>query len=185
MDEGGRARWVAAVAEQPAVEPADASLAGAAVAAFTLGMAGTTAAWAGIAEVETAAVGFLALVTGVVLAVPTVATGFLGYLNVPRGSALRRTATARWATMTAAVALFLVAAAILDDGYRSGDVPAAGAGVAAGAELVLVVGAMLGGSLRLSPAAAGRLGAIAPRRPLHRSVGALPGRDAQHDGQDE
>jgi len=76
----------AAVADQPAVERGGATLAGTAAAAFTLGVAGTSAAWAGIAEVETAAVGFLALATGLVLAVPTLATDFLGYLRMPPAS---------------------------------------------------------------------------------------------------
>lgn len=134
--------------DQPAGEPQGAPLASAAVAAFTLGVAGTWAAWAGIAEVETAALGFLALATGLVLAVPTLATDFLGYLRVPPGSELRRHAAARWLALAAAVALFLVAAALLDDGYRSGNVSGSGAGVAAGGELVLVLGAALGGPRR-------------------------------------
>jgi len=138
----------AALAEQPAVEHDGAPLAAAAVAAFTLGVAGTTAAWAGVAEVETAAVGFLALATGLVLVVPTLATDFLGCLRIPSGSELRRPAAARWLAMAAAAALFLVAAALLDDGYRSGNVSDSGAGVAAGGELVLVLGAALAGSRR-------------------------------------
>jgi hypothetical protein len=139
----GRDRWVeAAVADQPAVEPAGATLAGAAVAAFTLGVAGSSAAWAGIAEVETAAVGFLALATGLVLAVPPLATDFLGYLRIPPGSELRRRAAARWLTLAAAAALFLAAALVLDDGYRSGEVSGFGAGVAGCGELVLVLGAL-------------------------------------------
>ena len=132
----------ASVADQPAVEPGGATLAGAAAAAFTLGVAGTSAAWAGIAEVETAAVGFLALGTGLVLAVPTLATDFLGYLRIPPGSELRRQAAMRWLMLAAAAALFLVAALVLDDGYRSGEAPGFGVGVAGCGELVLVLGAV-------------------------------------------
>jgi Protein of unknown function (DUF2795) len=144
MDTPGRARWLDAAPERPPVEPGGAPLAGASIAAFTLGVAGTTAAWAGIAPVETAAVGFLAVATGLVLAVPTLATGFLGYLSVPPGSELRRLAGARWLVLAAAAAFFLAAAALLDDGYRSGDVSGLGVGTAAGGELVLVLGAALG-----------------------------------------
>ncbi|MGH3037745.1 MAG: hypothetical protein ACRDMU_11245 [Gaiellaceae bacterium] len=143
MDTPRRARWLDAAPGRPAVEPDAGPLARAAVAAFTLGVAGTTTAWAGIAPVETAAVGFLAVATGLVLAVPTLATGFLGYLSVPPGSELRRLAGARWLVLAAAAALFLAAAALLDDGYRSGDVSALGAGTAAGGELVLVLGTAL------------------------------------------
>ena len=132
----------AAVADQPAVEPGGATLAGAAIVAFTLGVAGTSAAWAGIAEVETAALGFVALATGLVLAVPTLATNFLGYLRTPNESELRRPAAARWLTLAAAAALFLAAALVLDDGYRSGEVSGFGAGVAGCGELVLVLGAV-------------------------------------------
>jgi hypothetical protein len=130
----------ASVADQPAVEPGGATLAGAAAAAFTLGVAGTSAAWAGTAEVETAAVGFLALATGLVLAVPTLATDFLGYLRMPHGSELRRQAGTRWLTLAAAAALFLAVALVLDESYRSGDVSGFGAGVAGCGEFVLVMG---------------------------------------------
>jgi hypothetical protein len=147
VDGPGRARWTeAAVAERPALATEDAPLARAAVAAFTLGVAGTSAAWAGIAEVETAALGFLALATGLVLAVPTLGTGFLACLRTPPGSELRARTGARWLLLAAAVVLFLAAAALLDDGYRSGDVSGLGAGAAAGGELVLVLGAALGGA---------------------------------------
>lgn len=146
MDAPGRARWVeGARTGEPAVEPEGAPLETAAVALFTLGVAGTSAAWAGIAEVETAALGFLALATGLVLSVPTLATGFLGYLTIPHGSELRRHAGARWLALAAAAALFFVAAALLDDGYRSGNVSGPGAGAAAGGELFLLLGAALGG----------------------------------------
>lgn len=145
----GRERWVeAAVADQPAVEPGGATLAGAAVAAFTLGVAGTSVAWAGIAEVETAAVGFLALATGLVLAVPALATDFLGYLRMPHGSELRRQAGTRWLTLAAAAALFLAVALVLDDGYRSGDVSGFGTCAAGCGELVLVLGAVWPGRRR-------------------------------------
>ena len=153
----GRAgRPEAAIAEPPpAAELTGAPLTSATVAAFTLGVTATTAAWAGIAAVETAAAGFLALVMGLVLAVPTLGTAFLGHLSVRRSSALRGSATAQWMIMVAAVSLFLVAAALLDDGYRSGHVPGSGVGVAAGAELMLVVGAVL-------PALGGRRGTAVP-----------------------
>lgn len=174
MEFPGRERWVeAAVADQPAVEPGSATLAGAALAVFTLGVAGTSAAWAGIAEVETAAVGFLALATGLVIAVPALATDFLGYLRIPPGAGLRRQAATRWLTLAAAATLFLAAALVLDDGYRSGEVSGFGAGVAGCGELVLVLGAVWVGRRPAS-----RLGAdeVEARRDLSRHLrpGAFP-----------
>lgn len=159
VGEGARRPQTALGESAPAAELASAPLTNATLAAFTVGLTATAAAWAGIAAVETATAGFLALVMGLMLAVPTVATGFLEHLHVPRGSARRRSATARWLTMAGAVSLFLVAAALLDDGYRSGQVPGAGVGVAAGAELMLVLGAAppgLGG--RRAAARRGRRG---------------------------
>lgn len=151
MDGPGRARWTdAALADRPAAGTDDAPLARAAAVAFTLGAAGTAAAWAGIAE--TAALGFIALATGLLLAVPTLATGFLGYLRIPPGSELRPRTGARWLLLAGAVLLFLAAAALLDDGHRSGDVSGLGAGVAAGGEFVLLLGAALGAPGRRGPA---------------------------------
>jgi hypothetical protein len=157
VSEGARRPKAALAESAPAAELAIAPLTSATVAAFTFGVTATTVAWAGIAAVETAGAGFLALVMGLVLAVPTVATGFLESLRVPRGSALRRSASAQWLIMAGAVSLFLVAAGLLDDGYRSGHVTGAGVGVAAGAELMLVVGAAL-------PVLDGRRGPAVPPR---------------------
>jgi hypothetical protein len=95
--------------------------------------------------------GFLALATGLVLAVPTLAVSFLGYLRIPHGSELRTHAGVRWLALATAVTLFLAAAALLDDGYRSGEVSGLGAGTAAGGELVLVLGAALRGPGPRSP----------------------------------
>ena len=66
----------------------------------------------------------------------------LGYLRIPPGSELRRQAAARGLTLAAAAAIFLAAALVLDDGYRSEEVSGFGAGVAGCGELVLVLGAV-------------------------------------------
>jgi hypothetical protein len=142
----GRARWTETAVAEPALGTENEPLARAAAAAFTLGVAGTSAAWAGIAVVETAALGFLALATGLVLAVPTLATGLLAWLRIPPGSEQRARTGARWLLLAAAAVVFLAAAALLDDGYRTGDVSGLGAGAAAGGELVLALGAALGGA---------------------------------------
>jgi uncharacterized membrane protein len=117
------------------------------IGAWTLGTLLVLLSWLGISERETVEGGFLAIVAGLLLAVPTIVTGFLDYLDIPRGVPRWRTASAHWLAMISATSVFLVAAALLQDDFDSGSAGAAGALTAFGAELVLLVGGWLGGTV--------------------------------------
>jgi uncharacterized membrane protein len=117
------------------------------IGTLTLGVILTLLGWVGVAESSTIDAGFLAIVVGLVLAVPTLGTGFLDYLAIPRGTPRWRTATLHWLAMVLAVSVFLVAAALLQPAYDDDEVRAAGAIVAVLGELLLVAGGWLGGTV--------------------------------------
>jgi uncharacterized membrane protein len=117
------------------------------IGTFTVGVVAAVLGWIGIEEDGMAATAFLAIVLGLVFSLPTIVTGFVDYLEISRGTPLWRTATIHWLAMVFAVATFLVAAALLHDGWSSGDVSGAGAIVAIGAEVLLTLGGWIGGTI--------------------------------------
>jgi uncharacterized membrane protein len=71
----------------------------------------------GVSEENTAVAWWLALVAGLVVTVPTAASGLVDWLAIEWGSALWRTATTHLLAMVTASVLFLVAAVVGHDGY--------------------------------------------------------------------
>ncbi len=127
--------------------PAHPPFTDATIGCFTLGTILIVVSWLGVSEGAAVTGGLLALALGLVLALPTIVTGFLDYLDIPRGTARWRTATAHWVSMVFATGFFLVAAALLQDDFDAGQAGAAGALCALAAQLVLTVGGWLGGTL--------------------------------------
>jgi uncharacterized membrane protein len=127
--------------------PSHPPLTDATIGALTLGVVLAVLGWLGIEEDEASRAAVLALAVGLVLAVPTLATGFLDYLAIPRGTPRWRTASLHWVTMTFSVSTFLVAAALLHAGYDEREVRAGGALVALLAEALLLLGGWLGGTV--------------------------------------
>jgi uncharacterized membrane protein len=118
----------------------------------TIGMFVLAAALAllGALGVDEAALGrgsWLALVGGLVAAVPTALTGFADWLQLAWGTPRWRVATAHMAAMLGAVVLFGVAAFVQWDGYDRGEVTTLGLVLAIAGALVLTAGGWLGGSL--------------------------------------
>jgi uncharacterized membrane protein len=139
--------WLPRLARGFEGHPVHPPLTDATVGTFTLGVVAAVLGWIGIAEDGMAAIAFFAVVLGLVVSVPTIVTGFVDYLEISRGTPLWRTATAHWVAMIAAVGTFLVAAPLLHDGWRSGEISSAGAIVALAAEGVLTLGGWLGGTV--------------------------------------
>jgi uncharacterized membrane protein len=117
------------------------------IGTLTVGVAFALLGWLGVAEDAAARAAPLAIAVGLVLAVPTIATGFLDYLAIPRGTPRWRTASLHWLAMMFALSVFLVAAALLQPGWDDGAVPAAGAIAALLAEALLALGGWLGGAV--------------------------------------
>lgn len=127
--------------------PVHPPLTDATIGSFTLGTFLVVVSWIGLAEEETVTGGLLALAVGLVLAVPTIVTGAVDYLDIPRGTTRWRTATVHWVVMVSSTGVFLVAAALLQDDFDAGQAGAAGALSAVGGQLLLTVGGWVGGSL--------------------------------------
>jgi uncharacterized membrane protein len=127
--------------------PSHPPLTDATIGAFTIGTVLTVVSWIGVYETEAVHAGMLALVTGLLLAIPTIVTGFVDYLDIPRGVPRWRTATLHWLSMVSAVGVFLVAAALLQGDFDAGAAGAAGASCAILGLLVLAVGGWLGGTV--------------------------------------
>src|SRR3954447_23357067 len=69
---------------------------------------------------------WLALIGGLVVAVPTAGTGFADWVQLEWGTARWRTATLHLTAMVTAVVLFAVAAWLQHRGYQRGEVTAGG-----------------------------------------------------------
>jgi uncharacterized membrane protein len=90
---------------------------------------------------------WLALIGGLIVAVPTAATGFADWVRLEWGSPPWRTATAHLTAMVCAVVLFGLAAWLQYDGYQSGEVTTAGLICSVLGFLALTAGGWLGGAI--------------------------------------
>jgi len=90
---------------------------------------------------------WLALIGGLIVAVPTALTGFADWVLLEWGSARWRTATWHLSAMLTAVALFALAAWRQHAGYAHGDVTTGGLVLTLAGLCVLTLGGWLGGSL--------------------------------------
>jgi uncharacterized membrane protein len=90
---------------------------------------------------------WLALIGGLVVAVPTAATGFADWIRLEWGTPAWRTATWHLTVMLSAVALFAVAAWLQHAGYRHGDVTTGGVVFSVAGLLTLTAGGWLGGTI--------------------------------------
>jgi uncharacterized membrane protein len=140
-------QWLRSLLRGTDGHPSHPPLTDATIGAFTVGVVAAVLGWLGIAEDGMAATAFLAIVLGLVFSLPTVVTGFVDYLEISRGTPLWRTATLHWLAMVFSVSTFLVAAALLHDGWDSGEVSGAGAIVAMAAEGLLALGGWIGGTI--------------------------------------
>jgi len=102
---------------------------------------------AGAIEHQAGPAMWLALIGGLIVAVPTAATGLADWLVLPWGSARWRTATWHLTAMVSAVTLFALAAWRQHPGYRHGDVTTSGLILAIAGLVVLTAGGWLGGRL--------------------------------------
>jgi uncharacterized membrane protein len=92
------------------------------IGAYTTSAALGFLGWLGVAEDRLASAWWLALVVGLVVTVPTALAGLADWLQLTRGTALWRTATAHLLAMVTASVLFLLAAIFGYGGYDDGDV---------------------------------------------------------------
>lgn len=90
---------------------------------------------------------WLALIGGLIVAVPTATTGMVDWLSIEWGSPRWRTATLHLTAMVSSVALFALAAWRQYHGYQHGHVTTGGLILTLCGAAVLTLGGWLGGSL--------------------------------------
>lgn len=103
--------------------------------------------YAGAIELAAAKAMWLALIGGLIVAVPTAVTGLTDWLFIEWGSARWRTATLHLTAMVSAVTLFALAAWQQYRGYQHGHVTTAGLALTVAGAAVLTLGGWLGGKL--------------------------------------
>jgi len=101
----------------------------------------------GIAEDAAAKGWVLALVIGLIVNIPTAATGTLDWLRISKGTPLRRTATVHLIVMEIATVLFLIAAIVGYPDGMDGVVGAAALILTLAGFATLTVGGWLGGTI--------------------------------------
>lgn len=90
---------------------------------------------------------YLALLGGLIVAVPTALSGLVDWLTIEWGTPRWRTATWHLSVMLTAVAIFALAAWRQHPGYQHGDVTTGGLVLTLAGAALLAVGGWLGGSL--------------------------------------
>jgi uncharacterized membrane protein len=102
---------------------------------------------AGAVEEAAAKAMYLALLGGLIVAVPTALAGLVDWLAIEWGTPRWRTATWHLSVMLIAVAIFALAAWRQHPGYQHGEVTAGGLVLTLVGAILLTIGGWLGGSL--------------------------------------
>jgi uncharacterized membrane protein len=89
------------------------------------------------------------LIGGLIVALPTAATGFADWVRLDRGSPPWRTATLHLTAMVRAVVVYALAAWLQYDGHRHGSVKTGGLVLSVVGLVALTAGGWLGGTLVL------------------------------------
>src|SRR5215217_1059474 len=127
--------------------PVHPPLTDATIGMFTFAAALAVIGYAGAVESAAGKACWLALIGGLVVAVPTAATGFADWVTLEWGSPRWRTATLHLTAMVTAVVLFAVAAWLQHSGYRDGDVTTGGLVFALAGFVAMTAGGWLGGAI--------------------------------------
>ena len=101
----------------------------------------------GVQEEQAAHGALLAIGGGLALATPTALTGLLDWLDIPKGTPTRTTATVHLIAMVTATLLFALTFIAQLDGYDHGQVDTLALVLGLAAEAVLTLGGYLGGTI--------------------------------------
>jgi uncharacterized membrane protein len=128
-------------------KPSHPPLTDATIGAYTIGVAMLVFGALGVQEEQMAHGALLAIGGGVILALPTASTGLLDWLDIPKGTPARMTATLHLFTMLTATVVFALTFVAQLDGYDHGNVKALALIAGLVAEALLIVGGALGGTI--------------------------------------
>ena len=116
------------------------------VGAYTLGVAALIAGKAGLQTPQMAHAALTAISFGLLLAAPTAITGLLDWLDIPRATPARTTATIHLVVMVATTVLFALTWLAQRPGYNRDEIRTLGLVLGIVAEGFLVVGGNIGGA---------------------------------------
>jgi uncharacterized membrane protein len=128
-------------------KPSHPPLTDASIGAYTIGVVMLILGALGIEEEQMAHGALLAVGGGLVLAAPTALTGLLDWLDIPKGTPARTTATVHLIAMVSATVLFALTFVSQLDGYDAGRVEGLALALGIGAGVVLTAGGYLGGTI--------------------------------------
>jgi uncharacterized membrane protein len=127
-------------------KPLHPPLTDASIGAYTVGVAMLIAGALGLEEQQMAHGSLLAISFGLILAAPTAITGLLDWLDIPKGTPARTTATIHLLVMVTTTVLFAVTWLAQRPGYTDGEIRGLGLALGLIAEAFLAVGGNIGGA---------------------------------------
>jgi uncharacterized membrane protein len=127
-------------------KPLHPPLTDASIGAYTLGFAALIAGKAGLETAEMAHAALIALSFGLILAAPTAITGLFDWLDLPKGTPARTTATIHLFVMVAATVLFALTWLAQRPGYNDDEVRTLALVLGIAAETMLAAGGNIGGA---------------------------------------
>src|SRR3954452_10601167 len=145
-DDGPMMRLVQLIKGWPR-QPSHPPLTDATIGAYTVGVAMLVLGVLGVQEEQMAHGALLAIGGGLALALPTALTGLLDWLDIPKGTPVRTTATVHLLTMLTATVVFALSFVAQLDGYDHGKIKTLGLILGLAAEVLLVAGGYIGGTL--------------------------------------
>ncbi len=127
-------------------KPLHPPLTDASIGAYTLGVAALIAGAAGLQPPQMAHTALIAISLGLLLAAPTAITGLLDWIDIPRDTPARTTATIHLVVMVATTVLFLLTWLAQRPGYNDDEVRTLALVLGIVAETSLIVGGNVGGA---------------------------------------
>lgn len=127
-------------------KPLHPPLTDASIGAYTVGVAMLIAGALGLEEQQMAHGSLLAISFGLILAAPTAITGLLDWLDLPKGTPARTTATIHLLVMVTTTLLFALTWLAQRPGYTDDEIRGLGLALALIAEAFLAVGGNIGGA---------------------------------------
>jgi uncharacterized membrane protein len=128
-------------------KPSHPPLTDASIGAYTVGVAMLVLGALGVEEEQMAHGSLLAIGGGLALAAPTALTGLLDWLDIPKATPARATATVHLLAMVTATVLFALTFLAQLDGYDDGGIETLALVVGLAAEAALTLGGYLGGTI--------------------------------------
>jgi uncharacterized membrane protein len=127
-------------------KPLHPPLTDASIGAYTVGVAALIAGKAGLQTPEMSHAALIAISFGLLLAAPTAITGLLDWLDIPKGTPARTTATIHLLIMVMATVLFALTWLAQRPGYNDDEVRTLALVLGIAAEATLALGGNIGGA---------------------------------------